>query len=152
VVQLGGHTATVVALAARPGAADYYNLTVSQLHTYAVGTGQFVVHNCGSGLTSDDPHKVSLSRSKYPETAQHIDDAIAHGQPDVVQWDPAGATANRRASLSGHPTKSGYDRDEWPMAATQQGGAGADIEYINPSDNRGAGSIIAAYMRNLPNR
>lgn len=30
-----------------PGAADYYNLTVSDLHTFAVGAGRYVVHNCG---------------------------------------------------------------------------------------------------------
>jgi hypothetical protein len=47
VVRLDGGTATVAALAVRPGVADHYNLTVSQLHTYAVGAGQYVVHICG---------------------------------------------------------------------------------------------------------
>ena len=37
VVRLDGTAATVAALAVRLGEADYYNLTVSQLHTYAVG-------------------------------------------------------------------------------------------------------------------
>jgi len=37
VIELGGHTATITALSVRPGAATYYNLTVSTLHTYAVG-------------------------------------------------------------------------------------------------------------------
>jgi hypothetical protein len=32
-----------------PGAAAMWNLTVSQVHTYAVGAGEYVVHNCGSG-------------------------------------------------------------------------------------------------------
>ena len=49
VMRLDGTTATVVALAVRPGISDYYNLTVSQVHTYAVGAGQFVVHNGGGG-------------------------------------------------------------------------------------------------------
>ncbi len=53
VVGLDGTTATMVARAVRPGLADYYNLTVSQLHTYAVGAGQFVVHNCGVGGAAD---------------------------------------------------------------------------------------------------
>jgi hypothetical protein len=48
VVRLDGTTAAVVALTVRPGVADYYNLTVSVVHTYAVGAGQFVVHNCDS--------------------------------------------------------------------------------------------------------
>jgi hypothetical protein len=47
VVRLDGATATVVGLHERTGEeADYYNLTVSEVHTYAVGAGQFVVHNC----------------------------------------------------------------------------------------------------------
>jgi RHS repeat-associated protein len=46
VVRLDGSTATVVGLRQRVGEqADYYNLTVSQLHTYAVGSGRVVVHN-----------------------------------------------------------------------------------------------------------
>jgi hypothetical protein len=47
VVELGGRTATITALRTRPGEADYYNLTVSELHTYAVGSLQAVVHNTG---------------------------------------------------------------------------------------------------------
>jgi deoxycytidylate deaminase len=30
-----------------PGAATMWNLTVSTFHTYAVGAGRYVVHNCG---------------------------------------------------------------------------------------------------------
>ena len=45
VVELGGRTATITALAVRPGAATYYNLTVSTLHTYVVGASRAVVHN-----------------------------------------------------------------------------------------------------------
>jgi hypothetical protein len=36
----------VVALHMVPGAAAMWDLTVSQVHTFAVGNGQFVVHNC----------------------------------------------------------------------------------------------------------
>ncbi len=50
VVRLDGTAATVVALAVRPGVADYDNLTVSQLHTYAVGGDRAVVHNCSTGF------------------------------------------------------------------------------------------------------
>jgi RHS repeat-associated protein len=64
VVQLGGTTATVVALRQRVGEqADYYNLTVSELHTYAVGTGQFVVHNCGGGGDVRDLAKSEIDAS-----------------------------------------------------------------------------------------
>lgn len=46
VVREDGVPATVVAVVVRPSAAAYYNLTVSVLHTYAVGSGRYVVHNC----------------------------------------------------------------------------------------------------------
>ncbi len=46
VVRLDGATATVTMLHERQGEqAYYYNLTVSRLHTYAVGSGRVVVHN-----------------------------------------------------------------------------------------------------------
>ncbi len=47
VVRLDGTTATVIALRVVPGTAAMYDLTVSTVHTFAVGSGQYVVHNCG---------------------------------------------------------------------------------------------------------
>jgi hypothetical protein len=80
--------------------------------------------------------------SRYPETGAHIRDAIASGHSAVCTIDRDGAEENRKESLKGYPTKKGYDRDEWPMAMCAEGGAGADIRYITPSDNRGAGSWV----------
>ncbi|OBZ19061.1 DNA-entry nuclease [Bacillus sp. FJAT-27264] len=79
---------------------------------------------------------------RYPETAKHIQDAIANGESAICTIDREQAENNRRLSLKGVPTKKGYDRDEWPMAMCKEGGEGADIEYISPSDNRGAGSWV----------
>jgi hypothetical protein len=152
VVRADGTPAVVVGMRAVPGAAAMWNLTVSQVHTYAVGAGQYVVHNCGSGATRDDPFEAHLPRERYPETAGHIEDAVANGQPDITQWDPSMAGSNRRASLKGWATRRGVDRDEWPMASTRQGGKGADIRYILSSDNRGAGSYIAKQLARLPGR
>lgn len=81
--------------------------------------------------------------SRYPETGAHIRDAIAAGHSAVCTIDRDGAEENRKESLKGYPTKKGYDRDEWPMAMCAEGGAGADIRYITPSDNRGAGSWVS---------
>lgn len=78
----------------------------------------------------------------YPETALHIYSALENGHSDVCTIDRDGADANRKKSLAGIDTKEGYDRDEWPMAMCAEGGEGADIAYINPSDNRGAGSWV----------
>ena len=45
-----GSTATVVSLLIVPGAADMWDLTVSNVHTFAVGSGAYVVHNCTGGI------------------------------------------------------------------------------------------------------
>jgi gentisate 1,2-dioxygenase len=52
--------------------------------------------------------------------------------------------------MKGFPSKSGFDRDEVPMAMFKEGGAGASVRYINPSDNRSAGSAIGAALRDYP--
>lgn len=84
--------------------------------------------------------------SRYPETGDHIKDAVAAGHSDVCTIDRAGGDERREESLKGVPTKRGYDRDEWPMAVCEEGGTGADIRYVTPSDNRGAGSWVGNQM------
>lgn len=61
--------------------------------------------------------------SRYPETGDHIRDAIAEGHSDICTIDRDGADKRREESLKGIPTKPGYDRDEWPMAVCEEGGA-----------------------------
>nr|WP_328803704.1 NucA/NucB deoxyribonuclease domain-containing protein [Paenibacillus puerhi] len=80
---------------------------------------------------------------RYPETGKHIKEAIAAGHSAICTVDREGAEHNRQESLKGTPTKKGFDRDEWPMAMCEEGGKGADIRYISPSDNRGAGSWVS---------
>lgn len=86
--------------------------------------------------------QLEFPADKYPETGKHIKDAVEAGASAVCTIDRTGAEENRDESLKGVPTKKGYDRDEWPMAMCAEGGSGADIEYITPSDNRGAGSWV----------
>lgn len=94
--------------------------------------------------STDDSEIVQLEfpADRYPETAEHIQEAIESGESAVCTISREDAEENRKESLSGVPTKKGYDRDEWPMAMCAEGGSGADIEYITPSDNRGAGSWV----------
>jgi nicotinamidase-related amidase len=100
--------------------------------------------------SADADVKIIFPADKYPETATHIKEAIAKGKSAVCTIDRDGAEDNRSASLKGIPTKKGYDRDEWPMAMCAEGGAGADIAYISPSDNRGAGSWVGNQLENYP--
>ena len=90
--------------------------------------------------------KLIFPADRYPETADHIQDAIAKGESPICTIDRSGSVAHREASLAGIPTRQGYDRDEWPMAMCAEGGAGADIRYVTPSDNRGAGSWIGGQL------
>lgn len=94
--------------------------------------------------------QVTFPSNLYPETAKHIQDAIESGHPATCTIDRDGAEENRRESLRGVKTKKGYDRDEWPMAMCAEGGEGADIEYISPSDNRGAGSWVGNQLEEYP--
>ena len=61
-------------------------------------------------------------RSRFGELADHYSDAIAAGQPRLLTTGYTGAALRRRDSLSGIPTKLGFDRDEYPFAMTRQGG------------------------------
>ncbi|HDR6289231.1 TPA: sporulation protein [Bacillus cereus] len=92
---------------------------------------------------------VQISSDKFPETAAHIKDAIKNGKTDICTIDRKGAADRRKQSLANVPTKKGYDRDEYPMAMCKEGGTGADIRYIDPSDNRGAGSYIGSKASDL---
>lgn len=94
---------------------------------------------------------VRLSRSKYPETVDHLEDAIAAGQPSVLHIDRNGADENRAQSLSGIPTKPGYDRDEYSPAVSAEGGKGADVRYVTSADNRGAGSSMGSQLSSYCN-
>ena len=91
--------------------------------------------------------EIKLPKSKYPESAQHIEDAIKNGQPDVLTIKRGEANANRRASLKGLDKVPGKDLDEYPPAMFQEGGQGSSVRPINPSDNRGAGSTIGHRLR-----
>ncbi|MDN4090959.1 NucA/NucB deoxyribonuclease domain-containing protein [Paenibacillus polymyxa] len=90
----------------------------------------------------EDTVRLEFPSDRYPETAQHIREAIGAGHSAACTIDRDGAEQNRELSLKGIPTKKGKDRDEWPMAMRAEGGEGADIKYISPKDNRGAGSLM----------
>ncbi|WP_315866748.1 RHS repeat-associated core domain-containing protein [Pseudomonas sp. JV414] len=96
-------------------------------------------------------YKLRLKRSEYPQTFGHIDGAIKKGHPYIVTIQRDTAKLNRKLSLKDIKTKTGKDRDEWPMAMFKEGGNGASVKYIDPSDNRGAGSSIGNALSDLPN-
>ena len=85
---------------------------------------------------------VVLSSARYPQTTRHILDAQAARKPALLHIDRADEMLHRSQSLAPWPPKFGFDRDEYPPAMSREGGTGADVRYISPSDNRGAGSVM----------
>jgi filamentous hemagglutinin len=93
---------------------------------------------------------VTISRSRFPQAAAHIDDAQRAGHPSVLTLDRAGAAARRRDALKGTKARKSLDRDEYPPAMSLEGGRGSSVRHINPADNRGAGACVGAQCRALP--
>ncbi len=76
--------------------------------------------------------------------------AQAAGHPDIVTINRPGAKANRRDSLRGHAKVAGKQLDEYPPAMFQEGGTGASVRAIDPSDNGGSGARIGNLLRAHP--
>ncbi|MDA0910640.1 MAG: NucA/NucB deoxyribonuclease domain-containing protein [Proteobacteria bacterium] len=106
--------------------------------------------NAEGKVCAGDQKTVEISKSKYPEAAEHIIDAQESGYPSTLTIDRAAAKANRRASLRDYPTRTGFDRDEYPGAMFSEGGEGASVRYIDPKDNRGAGACVGGQCKGLP--
>jgi len=96
---------------------------------------------------SSDIVNVNISKSKYPETAQHIEDAIKNGQPSILTIDRENAKLNRKEALRGNKKVPNKDLDEYPPAMFKEGGAGASVRPIGRSDNRGSGSTAGHQLR-----
>ncbi|MCU0433288.1 MAG: FG-GAP-like repeat-containing protein [Bacteroidia bacterium] len=125
-----------------------YNIEVENGHTYFVGADGVLVHNvCYTPSGNAYDVEVKISRSRWPESADHIEDAQNAGHPEVLTIDRSGARMNRRQSLAGWKTISGFDRDEYPPAMFWEGGSGASIRYIAQWDNRGSGSYFGSFLR-----
>lgn len=84
---------------------------------------------------------VHLDRSRWPNLTEHVLSAQGH-EPRHLHIDRPDADAHRAASLAGIPTKTGFDRDEYPPAMSAEGGAGADVAYVPSSENRSQGSVM----------
>lgn len=92
---------------------------------------------------------LKLDSSIYPETAQHIKDALASGKPSVVTIDKKGAAGRRKEALKVTKCSKGTDRYEWPMSMFKEGGKRASIRKISPSDNRCAVSSIGHALSDI---
>ena len=103
-----------------------------------------------SSNSQSEYYVVIVDSTKYPQTAEHIKVAQRIGLPEFVTIDRKEAANRRKESLSNIRKNKIYDRDEWPMAVFAEGGKNANVRYIEPSDNRGAGASISWQMRAYP--
>ena len=88
---------------------------------------------------------LTISRKNFSDNNEaliHIELYMQSTGKNTFTYDKNGAAGRRKASLDGVETKKGYDRDEFPMAIFKEGGKGASVIHINPSDNRSVGSAI----------
>lgn len=95
--------------------------------------------------------EIKILKSKYPESAKHIEDAQNAGKPNILTIDRDGTTENRKASLRGIDKVPGKQLDEYPPAMFKEGGEGASVRPISPKDNQGAGATIGNMLRPYPN-
>ena len=95
--------------------------------------------------------EVKISKSKYPQTAQHILDAIAAGHPEVLTIDREARDSNRREAQKGLEKSGELDWDEYPPAMFAEGGNGASVRAISIHDNRGAGASMGNQLRHYKN-
>ena len=139
--------ATIASIVPYPGVHRVHNLEVQTEHCYFAGEQRILCHNANSYNAAK---KVTVSKSKYPEAAKHIEDAQAAGHPSRVTIRREGAGARRREAMKGNKRTPGMDRDEYPPAMTGEGGAGSSVRPVTPGDNRGAGACIGGQCHGLP--
>ena len=99
----------------------------------------------------DTAKSVTVSKSRFPESAKHIEDALAAGKPSTLTIDRANSASRRRDALRGTGTRPGLDRDEFPPAMFREGGQNASVRHVRSGDNRGAGACVGGQCRGLPN-
>jgi hypothetical protein len=80
------------------------------------------------------------------EAVKHMEDVIKK-RGDIYTYEPENASNQRSKSLKGIDPIPGRDRDEFPMAIFKEGGTGASVRPIDPSDNRSLGSAIGNALR-----
>jgi hypothetical protein len=89
---------------------------------------------------------VGFSKTKYAHIAAHARRAIREGWPEVLVLNRKGADQRRNQALEGVPTKSGYDRDEYPPAVGRKNWH-TNVSLVRSSENRRHGSTLGAKLR-----
>jgi hypothetical protein len=111
-----------------------------------------------AGCTSPSTvQPVVFSATKYPNIMRHFRAAVRKGWPRVLTINRSDADQRRDRLLRGIPTRSGFDRDEYPPAVgrgaggaergTDPAGWMASVQYVRSSENRSHGSKLGSALR-----
>jgi hypothetical protein len=109
------------------------------------------------------PVVVNLDDIRHQHLIDHERNAIdgrAVGELAANPIDPAprtltlerdNADGRRRDDLRGIPTRTGFDRDEYPPAVTEEAGLHSDgrrssVTYVPSSENRSGGSVLGRQL------
>lgn len=107
--------------------------------------------HCPTSFGGASVFLVRLSRTTYPASTQHIDDArTLLGKLWVLTLDRPGADQRRYQATHNFPRVAGQQPDEYPPALAVQGGLGADVRNIPSADNQGAGASMGNQLRRQP--
>ena len=106
--------------------------------------------------------RISFSATKYSHIRAHFRAAVRRGWPRTLVLNRPGADGRRDRLLRDIPTRSGFDRDEYPPAVARGRGKGlvggsgprgwkADVKYVGRSENRSHGSSLGGKLRRFCN-
>ena len=111
-----------------------------------------------SCVKPDGVQDIGFSGTKYPRIRAHYERALRRGWPRRLVLNRPGADARRERLLRNHPTREGYDRDEYPPAVGRGRGKGlkrgrnprgwkASVAYVPSSENRSHGATLGIKLR-----
>ncbi|WP_203734089.1 ricin-type beta-trefoil lectin domain protein [Paractinoplanes durhamensis] len=163
-----GRIQHVTAVRNHTGATVMRDLTVDDIHTYYViaGNTPVLVHNCGGDTPAPSMHdtaigpvdangvgpttlpRVEFDSSKMPNIAANVRAAQASGKPMVLNRTTikADIDANRAAACAGFCGRP-LSPDEYPLASSMQGGAGARILGVPIQEQRIQGGVMSSFYR-----
>lgn len=129
IIRLDGSTATITAVRVAQGVATMYNLTVSQVHTFAVGMGEFVVHNdCpipdGGGGVKPGSIKGQIKAAQLPHrgSIRYVPPKLHPGQ--LLPRGTRGGYIDRFDNLWVRgPSRTAGDPFEWDVQLSRTGRA-----------------------------
>jgi hypothetical protein len=145
----------------RNEALDVYHRLTGGTELVGDGESQFMVassassevHKCTpqqelADAQCDGLKFVILDAAKMPFITRNISTAWTAGKPGVLTKDAAAEPGNRKqVCLASFPRPYGGQCDEYPFAATTQGGAGAQEQEVPARENQCQGGTLAVGYR-----